>query len=81
MPDAKVMEDADLRIGRETARRVVIGGHNPLNKTETRNLYLIFKNVNQTITLTGQSTLQDFDALKQTADAIVASIELSPPKK
>src|SRR2546423_7520651 len=81
VPDANILESTDLRIGRETARRVLIGGHNPIAKVETRNLYVIFKNANQSITLSGQSTLQDFDALKEAVDAIIPSIELSVPKK
>jgi len=60
---------------------VLIAGNNPLAKVETRNLYVVFKNANQSITLSGQSTLQDFDSLKETVDAIIASIELSLPKK
>jgi hypothetical protein len=81
VPDAKIIENTDLHIGREAARRVLIAGNNPLAKVETRNLYVVFKNANQSITLSGQSTLQDFDSLKETVDAIIASIELSLPKK
>jgi hypothetical protein len=81
LPDAKVIESTDVRIGRETARRVLIGGHDSLKQAESRNLYVVLKNADQTITFTGQSTLADFNALNDAVDAILPTIELSPPTK
>jgi hypothetical protein len=77
--DAKVVESADVRIGKTPARRILIAGHNSITKADTRSLHLFVAQANNLLTLTGQSPADDFDALKQSFDAVVASIELSTP--
>jgi hypothetical protein len=77
-PDSKVIESADVKVGKVIARRITIGGHNSVTKAETRVMYLFVPHANNMITLTGSAT-DDFNSLKESFDAIVGSIELTQP--
>jgi hypothetical protein len=81
MPDAKILESADLKVGIEKARRIVIGGHNPKDKGEMRAVCVLFQHAGESVTLSGRSSLADFDALKEAVDAITASLELTNATK
>lgn len=77
--NAKVIETADLKVGTEKARKMVISGQASVGKTEMRSIYLLFQHGSDMLTLSGQSTAEDFAALKETFDGMVSSMELVVP--
>jgi len=77
--NAKVIESADLKIGTEKARKMVISGQASVGKTEMRSIYLLFQHGSDMLTLSGQSTADDFATLKETFDGMVSSMELAVP--
>ena len=79
LPDAKVIESADVKIGIEKARRMIIGGHALGTRAEMRSMFLMFQHGSDALTLNGQSTLEDFASLKEAFDGMVSSIELATP--
>lgn len=78
LPDAKVIDAADVKVAGERGRRAVVGGHDP-DKGEVRAMFLLFQHANRTVTISGRAAAADFDSLKEAFDAIASSIELVTP--
>lgn len=79
LTNAKLIESTDVKVGTEKARKMVISGQAAVGKTEMRSIYLLFQHDSDMLTLSGQSTAEDFAALKETFDGMVSSMELAVP--
>ena len=55
LSDAKVIEAADVKVGTEKARRLVIDGHAAVGKAEMKSIYLLFQHGGDILTLSGQA--------------------------
>ena len=79
VPDAKVIESAEIKIGKQPAMRVLIGGRNTVNKADMRHLYLFVPHGQHSLTLSAQSTAEEYKAVREAFDAIVNNMELTKP--
>jgi hypothetical protein len=79
LTNAKVIESADVKVGTEKARKMVLSGQASVTKAEMRSIYLLFQHGSDMLTLTGQSTAEDFAALTEAFDGMVSSMELAVP--
>lgn len=79
LSDAKVIEAADVKVGTEKGRRLVIEGHAAVGKAEMKSIYLLFQHGGDILTLSGQASAEDFDGLKEAFDGMVSSMELAVP--
>lgn len=78
IPDAKVIETTDPKVGGQRARQVVVAGHRDPGKTDVRLVILCFYGNDKAVTLTAESPAADFDTLKAAVDQVVASATLKP---
>jgi len=78
IPDAKVIESADVKVGNEKGRRMVVGGHTAA-KIEVRSIFLLFQHGSNALTLSGQAPAEEFATLKEAFDELASSIKLAVP--
>ena len=79
LPDAKIVESADPKLGTQRARQVVVAGHRTLGNADVRLVILCFQSGDKAVTITGESLATEFDALKSAMDQVTASLAFKPP--
>ncbi len=78
-PAAKITESKDLKLGPERARQAIMSGKNAKGDTEMRAIFLVTIHEKKVFTFKAQGPAADFEAVKESFDAMTATVEFGVP--